>query len=323
MPIEETDQRGKDDKVHMELFQSGDLEELVEVWNRNLTADVISSDRLEARILLDPNFREKFCLIARRGGNMIGFVLGICGEGFQFPGKLAGDRAWILAIAVESEYRLSGVGTELLNILEKRFRKAGKRKIWIASYPTAYIVPGVDVDAYSDGIAFFQARGYRTAHTAFSMDAIIWPPKFPEEVGQEKLARQGISLHTYDSQWLSAFRRFLRSHVPWDWEWLALRNLSRISEGTFSPEQFLLAISEDEVVGYCQYEAEHFGPFGVAQGFQGKGIGTALLARALYSMAQHGIHNAWVLWTGEEAARLYSRFGFSKSREFAILHKEI
>lgn len=309
--------------MSVEQFQSGYIEELAEVWNRNLTADIISPDRLESRILLDPNFREEFCLVARKSGNIIGFVLGICGEGFHFPGELAGDKAWILAMAVESEYRQTGVGTELLNCLEERFRNAGKRQVWIASHPTAYIVPGVDVDAYSDGIAFLQARGYRTAHKSFSMDAVIWPPDFPEDAGQGKLARQGVTFHTYNFQWLSAFREFLRSQVPWDWELLALRNLSRISEGTFSPEQFHLAISNGEVVGYCQYESEHFGPFGVAQGFQRKGIGAVLLARALHSMAQRGIHNAWVLWTGEEASRLYSRFGFKKSREFAILQREI
>ena len=101
-----------------------------------------------------------------------------------------------------------------------------------------------------------------------------------------------------------------------------MRNLSRIHEGTFSPNQFLLAVYEGEVVGYCQYEGEHFGPFGVAQGFQSRGIGTVLLGWALRSMAQQGLHNAWVLWTGEDVARLYARFGFKESRRFAILHKD-
>jgi GNAT superfamily N-acetyltransferase len=173
-------------------------------------------------------------------------------------------------------------------------------------------------------LAFFQAKGYRVAYTALAMDASLWPPNFPEGLAQKEkeLAVEGITFHPYSSQWLSAFRRFLSAHTPWDWEWLALNNLRRISEGTFSPGQFLLAVSEGkEAVGYCQYEGEHFGPFGVAQGFQGKGIGTVLLARALRSMSQQGLHNAWVLWTGDRVAKLYARFGFRESRKFAILHK--
>jgi ribosomal protein S18 acetylase RimI-like enzyme len=61
----------------------------------------------------------------------------------------------------------------------------------------------------------------------------------------------------------------------------------------------------------------------VAEAFQNRGIGTVLLARALRSMAGQGTHNAWVLWTGDQAARLYARFGFRESRRFAVLHKDL
>jgi GNAT superfamily N-acetyltransferase len=279
-------------------------------------------------VFLDPNFREEFCLVAWEGSVMIGFALGICGEGFHFSGERvpegAGTRAWILAMAVESAHRGKGVGTALLAGLERRFQEAGKRDIWVASYPTAYLVPGVDEAAYAQGIAFLQARGYRVASTAVAMDASLWPLRFPEGIAQveAELAAQGIAFDTYCPRWLFPFRQFLRLQVPWDWEWLALRNLARIYEGTFMPGQFRLAIHEGNVVGYCQYEGEHFGPFGVAQGFQGQRIGTVLLAHALRSMARQGMHNAWVLWTGGRAARLYARFGFRESRRFTILHAD-
>ncbi|HID10528.1 MAG TPA: GNAT family N-acetyltransferase [Candidatus Latescibacteria bacterium] len=311
--------------MRIEVFRSGDIDELVDVWNRSLPADPISPARLEARVLLDPNFREEFCPVVREDGRMVGFALGICGEGFHFPMEPSGTRAWILAMAVEPERRGRGVGSALLEEVERRFWGAGKRDVWVASYPTAYIVPGVDERAYPEGLRFFRARGYRVASRPLAMDTSLWPPRFPEEVfrREEELASQGVEFHAYSPRWLSAFRRFLRSQVPWDWEWLALRNLARVHEGTFSSGQFVLATCGGEVVGYCQYEGEHFGPFGVAEGFRGKGIGTVLLARTLRSMAEQGLHNAWVLWTGDEAAKLYGRFGFRESRRFAILHKEL
>jgi len=304
-------------------FRSEEVEELVEVWNRSLTADPISPERLEARVLLDPNFREELCPVAREGGKLVGFVLGIFGEGFHFPDGPSGKRAWILAVAVDPEHRGKGVGSELLREVERRFEDAGMKDIWISSYPTAYIVPGVDEAAYPEGMRFLRARGYRVVSQAISMDASIWPPELPEWVSEreERLSSQGIHFLSYIPRLLSAFRRFLRSHVQWDWEWLALRNLSRVHEGTFSPDQFILAVKGEEVVGYCQYEGEHFGPFGVAEGFRGMGIGSVLLGRALISMMSKGLHNAWVLWTGGDAARLYSRFGFRESRRFSILYK--
>ena len=316
--------------MRIEAFHSQDLGELVRVWNRNLPADPVSPARLEARVLLDSNFRETFFLVAREEARIVGFALGICGEGFcyqakQVPPEQMGSTAWILALAVVGEYRGRGVGSALMRELEGRFRAAGKREIWIASYPTAYLVPGVDGTAYAEGLAFLQGKGYRVAYTALAMDATLWPPAFPEDAIQKErdLAARGIAFYTYASRWLSAFRAFLRQEVPWDWEWLALRNLARVHEGTFALEQIHLAIHEGRVVGYCQYEGAHFGPFGVAEGFQGKGIGTVLLTHALASMVERDLHHAWVLWTGERAARLYARFGFRVSRRFAVLYKEV
>ena len=89
--------------MRIEPFHSRDLGELVGVWNRNLPADPVSPARLEARVLLDPNFRETFALLAREEAQIAGFVLGICGEGFcyqarQVPPEEMGSRAWILAL---------------------------------------------------------------------------------------------------------------------------------------------------------------------------------------------------------------------------------
>jgi hypothetical protein len=44
--------------MRIEPFHSQVLGELVRVWNRNLPADPVSPARLEARVLLDPNFLE-------------------------------------------------------------------------------------------------------------------------------------------------------------------------------------------------------------------------------------------------------------------------
>ena len=81
---------------------------------------------------------------------------------------------------------------------------------------------------------------------------------------------------------------------------------------------------DGRIIGFCQHEGEHFGPFGVSDDFQGRGIGTVLLARTLHRMRMKGCHSAWVLWTGQRALDgVYGRLGFRLSRRFAILKKEI
>jgi mycothiol synthase len=77
-------------------------------------------------------------------------------------------------------------------------------------------------------------------------------------------------------------------------------------------------------LGYCQFEGEHFGPFGVREDCQNQGIGTVLLAHCLQAMRAAGHHNAWVLWTSDDtAAKVYSRFGFTVTRRFAVLRREL
>ena len=84
------------------------------------------------------------------------------------------------------------------------------------------------------------------------------------------------------------------------------------------------ASGKPRIIGFCQHEHEHFGPFGVSDEYQGKGIGTVLLARTMYQMRLRGCHSAWVLWTGDRALKgVYGRLGFKLTRRFAIMKKEL
>jgi mycothiol synthase len=43
----------------------------------------------------------------------------------------------------------------------------------------------------------------------------------------------------------------------------------------------------------------------------------------LSEMLKKNFHAAWFLWTGDDAARLYSQVGFHEVRRFAVLIKEL
>ena len=98
--------------------------------------------------------------------------------------------------------------------------------------------------------------------------------------------------------------------------------MKKISEGGFSENQITVVVHNDEIIGYCQFEGSHFGPFGVSDKFQGKGIGTVLLAKTIERMKSEGFHDAWVTWTDDIAAKVYGKFGFKETRRFALLRKE-
>jgi len=84
----------------------------------------------------------------------------------------------------------------------------------------------------------------------------------------------------------------------------------------------VVALREGEIVGYCQFRGEHFGPFGVREYCRGRGIGTVVLAKCLRQMQRAGLHNAWVLWTSDETAeRVYSKLSFRETRRFSVLRR--
>jgi len=116
----------------------------------------------------------------------------------------------------------------------------------------------------------------------------------------------------------------MKLHMPGPWLEQARHNLASLVAGRFPAYGIQLACHGDEIVGYCQFEGEHFGPFGVSEAWQGKGIGTVLVARTLCQMRKAHLHAAYVLWTGHRAAAgIYRRLGFWVTRRFAVLSRKI
>jgi GNAT superfamily N-acetyltransferase len=300
--------------------------ELLALWSTALPLDAITLDTLETRVLLDENFDPDTFLMARSNGELIGFVLGIHAKRMPLgDADPNGDRCWITALGVRGEHDVQEVGNALLNEAEKRFRALGKRECRVAGYPPGYFTPGIDLRAYKPYIEVFQANGYEVFHEALSMDSSIVLFTVPEKTVEieQKLKKDGIEIRFYRRNDLVRFMEFLEKSMPSDWVRVERRNLRKIVEGGFHTEQIVLVTKGEEIIGYCQFEGSHFGPFGVSDAYQGRGIGTVLLARTLERMRQEGFHDAWVMWTDDVAAKVYSKFGFKETRRFAMLKKSL
>ena len=305
-------------------YADADREELLTLWSAALPLDAITVDTLETRVLLDENFDPQSFLLARSNDEPVGFVLGIHAKRMPMgDADPNGDRCWITALGVRPEYDVHEIGTALLKDTEKRFKALGKRECRVAGYPPGYFTPGIDMRAYRPYLELFQANGYEIFHEALSMDSSIVLFTVSEKIAEleQKLKKDGIGIRFYRRDDLVRFMEFLEKSMPSDWVRVERRNLRKIVEGGFHREQVVLASKGDEIIGYCQCEGSHFGPFGVSDAHQGKGIGTVLLARTLERMRQEGYHDAWVMWTDDLAAKVYNKFGFKETRRFAMLKK--
>ena len=300
--------------------------ELLKLWEASLPLDAITEDIFESRVLLDENFDRETFLLAYSDGTLVGFVLGIHAKRLHLgDADPKGDRGWITALGVHPESQLESVGGRLLEEVETRFRSLGKRECRISSYPPGYFTPGIDMRAYHPLLRFLRTRGYEDFHEAISMDAPIVLFTVPEKtVGiQNTLSSQGIEIRPYRRTDLVKFMEFLEETMPSDWVRVERRNLRKIPEGGFHTGQIMVVTHDENIIGYCQFEGSHFGPFGVSDAYQGRGIGTVLLARTLERMRREGHHDAWVMWTDDVAAKVYGKFGFKETRRFALLKKTL
>ena len=306
-------------------YRGSDEPGLLAAWSAALPWDPVDAATFRRKVLLDANFEPDGLLVAEQEGQVVGFCLSLMRRVPLEGLGLEPDKGWITAMGVVPKARGQGVGQALVTGALDLFRRAGRQSVSVAPYAPNYFVPGVDVERYAEGLAFLHAHGFATVTEAISMDAnLVLLDLSGLDAREVRLAQQGIVVRCLTPADQPALLRFLRDHMYGDWLRHARELLVDASRGLATLENFTIALRGDEVVGYCQFEGEHFGPFGVRSDLQGMGIGTVVLGRCLQTMRRHGHHNAWVLWTSEDTAeKVYGKFGFTVTRRFAVLRKEL
>lgn len=306
-------------------FQGIDTQGLIEIWNQSVPSDGVTLDVLERKVLLDANFEADGLIVAEEDKSLVGFMVCLVRRVPMEGVGLQENQGWVSMFGVHPEHRRKGIGTHIWKKAEEFFKKRNRKTVSISPYSPNYFVPGLDMEEYVDGIKFLEKMGFKQVVTSLSMDNQIITYRIPEKIleNEKRLEKDGITIQPYRRGLLMPYMEFMKKHMPGDWIRLARENLALLTIGKFKEEQILVALKGEEIIGYAQFEEEHFGPFGVRDDYQGKGIGGVILARTIETMHNRGHHCAWFLWTGDDAARLYQRVGFKETRRFAIMRKEL
>lgn len=318
-------------------FRHDDMEQLLELWHEASPLDAPLQAEFERKTLLDPNFRPNHLLVAEAAGSSTqGACAGLLGFiSLIIPRRPYGDqtppegRAHIQAMAVKPGRGHATVTTHLLAEAEELARQENCRELVVFGYPSNYYVPGVDQDRSLAMIVALMARGYHVYSEALAADVSLarWEldPTIVEVEAALLEEHQVVTRKCRPTDVLPLMD-FLRHHMPGPWLDDARRNLVATTQGQFDLGAFRIAVHTPtgEVIGYCVHEGEHFGPFGIKPGLEGRGIGTVLLARTLERMRAAHCHCAFVLWTGQKALDgVYGRMGFKLTRRFALLKRDL
>lgn len=308
-------------------YEPDDEAALVGVWNRAMWCDPISVETWRAKILLDPNFAPETCLVATKDDCLVGFALALTRQVPFFNEGLDPTLAWISAFGVDPDVRREGIGSQLLESTINQLRDMGRSRVLLGPYVPNYVIPGVDVSAYAEGIPFFEHRGFTVTSRPLSMRALLTGYRVPTAVAPayERVAEHGIIVRPATSADIVPVLQFVRDHFHWDWHREATGVFQELFAGMGDPRQVGLYVAEKDgqVLGYAQHRGERFGPFGVREDRRSQGIGRVLLAEMLLAMRAKNYHAAWFLWTSDQAARLYAQCGFEEVRRFAVMARTL
>jgi len=297
-----------------------DLYPVIKLWNDSLKRDYISATDFQLKVLNDENFREEGALVAEVDGQVVGFLLALYRQVALAGVGMQEDTGWISIFFVDGNYRQQGIATALFNQAEDYLKAKGRQRVVVSSYVPHYFIPGVDLDVYPEAFELLKKRGYETVIEQYGMSVDLLDFNLNDEyfLVKESLSQEGVKVQYFQPEYTHKLLSFLETEFPGDWATVIRERIRKHCD----PKDIVIALRGDEVVGYCQVDGEHFGPFGVHNSLRGKGVGTVLILHAMQYAKEKGIRHLWLAWTG--AVDFYSRkAGFKVIRRHAIMKKTL
>lgn len=256
-------------------LQEKDEPALLELLQRSLRFEALTAPLLREKVHEDPGTS-----LVWDEGRLLGFCHGV-------------PRGSIKLIAVDPEHRRRGIGSELLQAVE---RSLCARKLRAIESVPNYLLPGLDV-RYTEAILFFEKHGYQKFGECYNLCCELAGRDFARP------APEGFEVRRATPEDRPVVMELLQQHfAPWQAEVEVMMGNHPIS--------LHLAFSGPELLGFAGYDANNrgtgwFGPMGTNPEHRGAGLGGVLLARCLQDFQAQGLERCTIPWVGP--FRFYAR----------------
>lgn len=276
--------------------------------------------------------------MALRGDRPVGFVLA---KRFReaFPGcERFAPIGYLTVMAVHPEFQRQGLGSRLLETAEARFRAEGLRSVVLGG-SFHHVFPGIPVHLASvapdageplePAAAFFAARGYVLGKEVWDVRRnLAAPPRLPELPALPA----GVALRPMRPDEAPAMLDFLNRDFAGRWP----RDVAHhLAQGLPAAHVFGLFVDENprgfallhppgapgalRWAGFAR-EMAALGPIGVSPELRGRGMGLALLVRALEQLRDWGATETVIDWT--DLLDFYARCGFHPWLRYRLARKD-
>lgn len=302
-------------------YRAEDEHAVVELWNRSLPNDEILLNTFRRKIILDPNFDLRGCFVAVAKKQIIGFMLSIRRRYPYYDLGLEEGKGWITVFFVDEAWRKQLIASKLLEHSEQFLKEQSVNEISISDYTPNYFIPGIDLDANADAHIFLKNRGYKKVQSVYGMGRTIIDFQVSPEMEEisNKLSEGGYSITLFRPAYTLKLLEFLRKDYPGDLFRVALERITEDPEC----DEILVALKDEQVVGFSHFLDERFGPFGIDPDFYGRGLGPLLYYRTVQQMRKKGKRNLWLAWTTGKAKDFYHKVDLKVNRRHIIMKKNI
>jgi GNAT superfamily N-acetyltransferase len=287
-----------------------------------MIADPLSENIFFKKILLDDNFDSDYSLVAKEDNVVVGFIWSIVRKVPYADVGLEKNKGWIAALLVKKEYQRKGIGSALLEAVEKRMLNNGVKNIVLGSYTPNYLFPGVDKHNYPYARYFFEKNKYKKYGEAVSMERSLFSFKKTKKYLElsKRILKKGYKLSAFELSDAEELLDFLHINFPGDWA----HNVKKaIIQDDAHDTILVLRDIDNNIVGYAQRaidgNSDRFGPFGVKKSLRGQGLGAFLFNEMLFDMFSKGISHAYFLWTGGSAQKFYEKNGMNVYRSYDLI----
>ncbi|MFZ7131770.1 MAG: GNAT family N-acetyltransferase [Eubacteriales bacterium] len=300
--------------------------EVVDLWNKTLTADPIIVFKFRKQALFDDNFDNELCYIALENHCVVGFLLATKRKFPYLERGLEPTRGWINVMFVDKDHRRNGIGATLIKYAETKLKSMGALTVTLGAYSPNYFFPGVDKDNYSDAVNFFEKMGYQAGEESYSMSKDLHGYKMSEKTLDKLYIAQeaGFSFINFQYKYALELLEFLKDEFGGGWK----RNALISMQNNTAEDCILLVLDRDgKIVGFCMRMIDgnpmRFGPFGVKEEARNFGIGGILFDIMQLEMEKRGIYHLYFVSTDVPGRRFYERHGLKVFRTFVDYKKTI
>lgn len=329
--------------MEIRSFQIGDVPKLVELWNQSVaTGEVVfkpmTEDTFTQKYVNASCFDPGYVLVAHDGGEVKGFVAGICQDEFLPGDNHENTPGYLSAMFVQKDCRRQGIGSALLEEVTKAFIAGGKQSIAchdLNPIKLAWYIPGAaphdhnnvpGVDEQCQGFPFLLKHGFAhtVSDTAMYLNLADYqePDNFREK--QDKLTENGIYTGRYDVKLNYEFDGMC-DRIPSEY-W---RKVLQVETAKENPRPILVASVPGHIVAFTgpvDKEESGRGWFaGICTDplYEKKGIATVLFNLLMQAFIEEGATFSTLFTGSEHAQRIYARVGFRVASKFAVMTKSI